>query len=156
MQHVYHPDDTLDGYHIVEHVADGAYAAVYRAVPVEKTDPVVLKIPHPFVLDRAASAARWRREVALTAQLDYPNIQRQLYADVPRSYPYLVLEYASRGSLGSWVRTKGPVPWQQALPWGVQLAEVLACGYGEKHEQCRHINDVLHDCPPRLLAKKGL
>jgi serine/threonine protein kinase len=133
MQHVYHQDDTLDGYHIVAHLADGAFAAAYRAVPLKTTNTsdVVLKIPHPFVLDRAALASRWRREVALTAELDHPNIQRQLHPGAARSYPYLVLEYASGGSVRTLLshpeQLKGQPggPQSDLYSWGIVMFELL-------------------------------
>jgi serine/threonine-protein kinase len=167
MQHVYHPYDTLDGYLIVEHLADGAFAAVYRAVPTKTADgpeavdgpdcDVALKIPHPFVLDRPALATRWRREVALTACLDHPNIQRQLHAGAPRSYPYLVLEYSSRGTVRSWLTREGPVPWQRALVWGTQLAEVLAYlhGLGIVHRDLKPDNLLLSNATDALDLKLG-
>src|ERR1700722_3117851 len=125
MRNVSGSRDAIDGYRIVDHLADGAFAAVYRAVPPDGEAPVVLKIPHPFVLERQALAARWRREVALTAPLDHPHLQRQLRVGAPRSQPYLVLEYAARGSLRSWLHDEGPVEWEQALVWAAQLAEAL-------------------------------
>ena len=147
MQHVYRAPDVIDGYRIVDHLADGAYAAVYRAVPADGESPVVLKFPHPFVLERQVLAARWRREATLTAQLDHPHIQRQLRAGAPRSRPYLVLEYAARGSLRSWLTDRGPVDWELALTWATQLAEVLGYlhGLGIVHRDLKPDNVLLTD-----------
>jgi eukaryotic-like serine/threonine-protein kinase len=159
MQHVYHPDDTLDGYHIVEHLADGAFAAVYRATRVETraADDVVLKIPHPFVLDRPALASHWRREVALTAGLHHPHIQRQLHPDAARSYPYLVLEYAGGGSVRTLLNRQGPVAWSQSLVWGTQLAEVLVYlhGLGIVHRDLKPDNLLLTDTRQLKLGDFG-
>ena len=63
----------LGKYRIDRRIADGRYAAVYKAFDTIAGIPVALKIPHaPFATKEAL--ADFRQEVRLTAKLDHPNI----------------------------------------------------------------------------------
>jgi serine/threonine-protein kinase len=117
----------VDHYELVEHLADGAQAEVHRAKDVLSGEEVVIKFPHARVLDRPALAARWRREAALTEVLYHPGVQCRVDVGERHHQPYVVLEYASGGSLRGWVSSTGPrLPIGQAVEWGRQLAQALA------------------------------
>jgi len=117
----------IDGYEIVEHVADGAQAEVYRARAVDSEAEVALRFPHARVLDHPVLAARWRRELHLMEALSHPHVQCRLDVGRPHSEPYVVVEYAGGGSLDRWISDgMAPLPVGQALIWGRQLAVALA------------------------------
>ncbi len=63
----------LGKYRIEKRLAEGGFAAVYRALDTIEGIPVALKIPHAHLLTKHAMDD-FRREVRLTARLDHPNI----------------------------------------------------------------------------------
>ena len=71
------PGGRIDQYQILEHLAEGAQANVYRARDLRSGEVVALKLPHARVLDNAVFVARWRREAQLTETLRHPNIERR-------------------------------------------------------------------------------
>ena len=71
------PGGRIDQYQILEHLAEGAQANVYRARDLRSGAVVALKLPHARVLDNAVFVARWRREAQLTETLRHPNIERR-------------------------------------------------------------------------------
>jgi serine/threonine-protein kinase len=123
----------VDHYELIEHLADGAQAEVHRAKDVRSGQEVVVKFPHPRVLEQPVLAARWRREAHLTEALAHPNLQCRLDVGERHSEPYVALEYAAGGSLDGWVPTDPAIsgsgtslPVGQAVVWGRQLALALA------------------------------
>jgi serine/threonine protein kinase len=125
------PGTRIDHYELVEHLADGAQAEVHRGVDLRSGDIVVLKFPHPHVLDQPGLVGRWRREVALTEALRHPGVQCRLDIGERHHEPYVVLDYASGGSLRGWVHPAGPhVPIAQAVEWGRELAAALSYLHG--------------------------
>jgi serine/threonine-protein kinase len=64
---------TLDKYRIERRLADGGFAAVFRAYDTIEGIPVALKVPHQaFITDEVLED--FRKEVRVTASLDHPNI----------------------------------------------------------------------------------
>jgi eukaryotic-like serine/threonine-protein kinase len=115
----------LDGYVVEEHLATGAEAEVYRASEVVTGAPVVLKVVHDSVVTQPILGARWRRETRLMNALDHERVQCLVDRGRRHSRPYLALEYVPGGSLRKWLSHHGPVPIEQAVTWGRQLAEAL-------------------------------
>jgi serine/threonine protein kinase len=63
----------LGKYRIDRRLAEGGFAAVYRAYDTIAGVPVALKLPHPRLMTKETLEA-FRKEVRLTARLDHPNI----------------------------------------------------------------------------------
>ena len=121
------PGDRLDHYEIGELLGEGAYAETYRATDVETGDTVVLKCPNPQLFAEPSLFNRYRREAEVARRLDHPGVQRSLDTGKHRTEPYLVLEYVEGEPLRRRLRRgEGPLPIDQAVDWGRQLAETLA------------------------------
>lgn len=63
----------LGKYKIEQRLADGGFAAVFRALDTIEGIRVALKVPHAKVLDESV-LRDFRKEVRLTARLEHPNI----------------------------------------------------------------------------------
>jgi serine/threonine-protein kinase len=123
----------IDDYELVEHLADGATAEMHRAIQISTGATVALKIPRRDALASPARVHQWRREAKLTAALDHPNINRRVDLDRYRSRPYLAFEYAGGGSLRHWLAAGEPLPVDQVVEWGRELAEALRCLHERRH-----------------------
>ena len=123
----YRPGDRVDGYEIVDSLGKGAYAETYKARDTGTGATVVLKSPDPMLFADPALFQRYRRETEISRRLDHPGVQRSVDLAENRSEPYLVLEYVDGQNLRHRLREyEGPVPVDQAVDWGRQLAETLA------------------------------
>src|SRR5205823_11062053 len=148
----------LDHYELVEHLADGAHAVVYRAVDLCCGLEVAVKFPLRGTRAEPARKARWRREMALLTMLDHPGILHRWYAHEHHD-TYVVLELAAGGDLRSWIRSApGGLPAGQAARWGRELADALAYLHGEGvvHGDVRPENVLVTDELTLKLAHFGL
>jgi serine/threonine-protein kinase len=143
----------VDHYELIEHLADGAEAEVHRARDLRTGLDVVVKFPHRRTLDHPELAARWRRELSITERLADPHLQCRLDTAERHSEPYAVLEYAERGSLDHLLLNDGPLPVEQVVIWGRQLAGALAYLHsrGVIHRDLKPANLLLTgDCDLKL------
>lgn len=126
------PGARVDRFEIIEELGEGAYAEIYKARDTDSGRMVVLKSPNPTLFADPAIFGRFKRESQIARSLDHPNVQRSFDLAENRTEPYLVLEYVD----GENLRTRlsefdGPVPVDQAVEWGRQLASVITYLHGQ-------------------------
>jgi serine/threonine protein kinase len=123
----FQPGQDVDRYRIVELLGAGAFAETYKAIDTRTGETVVLKMPDPGLFADPAVFNRYRREAAVTAKLDHPGVQRGVDTGEHRSEPYLALEYVEGEPLRARLHRHGrPLPVDQVIEWGRQLAAALA------------------------------
>ena len=139
----------VDHYELVAQLADSAQAEVHRARDLRTGGDVVLKFPLARTLDHPELAGRWRRELSLTEGLAHPHVQCRLDAGERHRQPYEVLEYAGKGALDRLLLEVGPLPIDQVVTWGRQLAQALAYlhGVGVVHRDLKPANLLLTEDP---------
>lgn len=120
------PHDRVDHYEILEALGEGASAQVYKAKDVLTGQTVVLKCPDPLLLADPGLFQRYQRELEIAQRLDHPGVQRSMDPGGTRTEQYLVLEYVDGGNLRQVLDGEGPVPVDQAVDWGRQLADAIA------------------------------
>src|SRR5579863_2562374 len=92
------PGTRLGVYRVEGVIGRGAMGTVYRAVHPELHRTVAIKVLDG-VASGVANESRFRREARAIAQLRHPNILTvHDYGEID-GRPYMVLEYAPRGSL---------------------------------------------------------
>ena len=111
-----------DRYQICALLAEGGMAEVYRALDTTSGGDVVLKIPNASTAGDLAAFNRYRREIDIAARLEHPGVQRLL--SEPNA-SFMVFEYIPGESLRSYLRAHGPLPVDEVLRIGIQLAETL-------------------------------
>jgi eukaryotic-like serine/threonine-protein kinase len=114
----------LGPYEVVGPLGAGGMGEVYRARDTRLDRTVAIKIlPAQFTAD-ALALQRFEREAKTISGLNHPNIC-VLY-DVGRQdgLEYLVMEYVDGETLAQRLE-KGPLPLDQVLKYGAQIAEAL-------------------------------
>jgi tRNA A-37 threonylcarbamoyl transferase component Bud32 len=122
-------------YEIIETLGRGGMGVVYRANDRTLKREVALKILRDDLRGEQRVLARFRREAETFARLDHPNIVHIHSVGVIEQIPFIAMEYIAGETLASRLRREGPLPWQEALRIGQQVAEAL---------QCAHMAQVVH------------
>ncbi|MEC3913921.1 protein kinase domain-containing protein [Nocardia sp. CDC160] len=132
-----------------EEIGRGGFGVVYRCAQRSLDRVVAVKVLSTEIDDDGRE--RFLREEHAMGRLSgHPNIVDILQVDVtPSGRPYIVMPYATRGSLEQVVRDNGPLSWADSLRVGVKLAGAI---------ETAHRAQVLHrDVKPAnvLLSRYG-
>ena len=114
----------LGHYRIVERLGEGGMGIVYRAHDLRLDRDVALKFLSGGIQDEI-SRKRLHHEAKLLAKLNHPNIATIYDFDSRDGIDFLVTEYIPGETL-SVKLASGPLPEQEVLRLGLQLAEGLA------------------------------
>ncbi|MCS7015397.1 MAG: protein kinase [Gemmatales bacterium] len=97
--HGYAENFFLGPYKILERIAKGRMAGVYRAVHVDSNQMVALKVLPPSSARDPTLLARFLREASIAQELVHPNIVRTFHAGEHNGLYYLVMEYLDGATL---------------------------------------------------------
>jgi len=89
----------LGKYRVVERIAKGGMATVYRGVDETTSREVAIKVLLPAYSHDDEFVRRFRREARATMDIDHRNIVHVYGAGEADGYHYLAMEYVSEGSL---------------------------------------------------------
>lgn len=132
----------IEGYSDLEQIARGGFGTVYRARQDRHNRVVALKVLAGEEFDER-SRHRFEREChAMGALSWHPNVAALHDSGItPGGVPYLAMEYLEGGSFGDRLRN-GPLPWQEAVAVGVQIAGALdvAHAHGTLHRDLKPEN----------------
>ena len=115
---------TIGHYQIISRLGKGGMGEVYRARDEKLGRDVAVKVlPKEFArdLDRIS---RFRREAKLLASLNHPNIAAIYGLEESAGTQFLVLELVEGDTLAD-QRKRGPIPLEDSLKLGMQIAEAL-------------------------------
>jgi serine/threonine protein kinase len=126
-------------YRLERLIASGSFGAVYECMHIELNRARAMKLLHPeFVNADPHGRFRLRREALTACSFDHPNLVR-IYdfgtnvvtvseAGSSRTYDelYIVMELSRGQNLRDFLKLSGPVPLEQCLAIGIQIAEGLA------------------------------
>jgi serine/threonine protein kinase len=114
-------------YLLLDRIASGATARVYRAEDLLLGRDVALKVLHPWFSDDEESVARFRREAACAARVQHPHVV-SVYDDGEwGDTHYIAMEYVDGPSLKSIIRDDGPLAPPRAIDLTLQLLSATAC-----------------------------
>ena len=122
-------------YKIIAELGSGGMAWVYLAQDLREGRRVAIKILYPQYSQDLAFLQRFMQEAKLAMSLSrnapqQPVVQVLDYGS-DRDTHYLVMEFVPGRDLGQILEERGPLPWQEALRIGRQVAQALA--YANQH-----------------------
>ena len=103
----------------------GSSYEAYVAFDEHTYGPVVVKVLRPQKTADASSLRGLRREVDTLSMVNHPVVARGLRAVVDGDRPHVVLEAIDGPRLSTLLRKHGPLPPQQYLPLGLEIASAL-------------------------------
>jgi len=137
-----------DRYELLDVIASGGMATVWRARDTRLDRLVAVKRPHPTpVADE--SAARMAREARAAASLSHPNLITMYDFGSDESGPYLVMELVDGPTL---MEESAEIDAAEAIDIGAQLADGLAVIHaaGIVHRDVKPGNVILSEQGPLL------
>ena len=139
----------LDRYRLIERIAAGGSAEVWRAHDEQLDRQVAVKRLHPHLFADGSSRARLAAEARAAARLSHPVIVGVYDVDATGDAPALVMELVDGESLAARIDRAGPLPAREAAALVADVADALY----HAHQQ-----GVIHrDVKPGnvLLARSG-
>jgi len=137
-----------DRYELLEVLASGGMATVWRARDTRLERLVALKRPHPAPSESKLHE-RMAREARAAAGVNHPNLVTMFDTGRDEGGPYLVMELVAGPTLASPGREIGP---SEAVAIGAQIADALAAVHeaGIVHRDVKPSNVILSERGPCL------
>ena len=134
-------------YELEELVGSGGMSSVYRAHDRMLERKVALKILHSRLGDDGEYVERFRREARAVAQLAHPNIVTVIDRGDDAGRQYIVFEYVEGDDLKQLIDKTGPLPIDQVVELGREIAAALAFAHerGIVHRDVKPQNVLLSD-----------
>jgi serine/threonine-protein kinase len=131
-------------------IGRGAMAEVYRALDLQTSAFVALKVLRHTAVEDAVSLARFAREAEVQAKLRHRNVAALLATGVTDKHePYLALELLRGKSLRSVLKGEGRIAARRAASYAFQALQGLAAVHeaGVLHRDLKPANIMLEPSP---------
>jgi eukaryotic-like serine/threonine-protein kinase len=142
----------LGHYQILEVLGAGGMGEVYQARDTRLQRTVAIKVLPRHLSERADLRQRFEREARALASLSHPHICPIHDIGKEDGIDFLVMEYLEGETLASRLK-KGSLPLEQALQYGVEIAQALneAHRHGVIHRDLKPGNIMLTKTGAKLL-----
>ncbi len=130
MQHI-EPGQTIDGYEIVERVASGGMASLWRARSARHDFPILLKVPF---LDPGADVSvivGYEVEEMILKRLTGPHVPRYAGSGDLSRVPYIAMEFVEGVNLAK-LAAEAPLPPAEVQRIGIDAAVALSSLHAQK------------------------
>ena len=152
------PAQAVGSYDLVEKIAEGGMATVYKARHQETGALAAVKIVPGHLAKNPVLLKRFEQEYAVAKTLDHANIIRALEFGQTGGCPYLVMEYVDGESLGKRLEREHHLPESEAIRIIAQVAQGLYRAHkkGLVHRDVKPDNVLLTSDGQVKLADLGL
>lgn len=139
------PGTYVGRYEVLEHIASGGMAEVYKANDPVLRRVVALKVLPDHLADNPTIVERFRREARNAAKLSHKNIVSVYEWGQHGTVSFLAMEYVEGIDLHDYICQKGHLDPQEAWVITVQTARALdhACRQGITHRDIKPSNLLL-------------
>jgi len=146
------PGSRLGPYQIVAPLGAGGMGEVYRALDTRLDRAVAIKILPEALAADPQFRERFDREARAISQLDHPHICALYDVGEHDGTAYLVMQHLDGETLAERLQ-QGPLLVEQALQFGIQIAEALARAHraGIIHRDLKPGNIMLTKSGAKLL-----
>jgi len=123
----YDVGQTIAGrYEVLARLGQGGMGATFHARDRESGRDVVVKIPSIALIGDPGTFSRYQRELEIGRRLEHPRVQNLVTSgQLSGGAPYMVLDYVAGRSFREYLAERAPLPIEEAVRIGVQLAETL-------------------------------
>ena len=142
----------LGGYEVSGVVGAGGMGVVLKALDKSLDRTVAIKVLAPHLATSGAARRRFAREAKAAAAVLHPNVIAIHSVSNDESLPYLVMPYLRGQSLQKRLDAEGPLPVQEVLRIGAQIAAGLAAAHaqGLVHRDIKPANILLEEGVERV------
>ena len=106
-------------------IGSGGMGAVFRAVDLELSRKVALKVLHPTIAADPSLAARFRNEARACAQLSHDNIARVFFSSEENGVHFIAYEYADGLTLKQLIDQRGVLTSEVTVNYAIQATLAL-------------------------------
>src|SRR5690606_6617334 len=122
----------IDTYRIEEVLGRGGMGVVYRATDISLEKVVALKVMNPVMAQDPHFLGRFKAEARALGRLQHPNIVNVFAFRHIGEHLFIVMEFVEGSDLTEYIRAKGSIPWQEALPLMKQALRAIDYAHNEK------------------------
>ena len=117
--------EKLGHFHLERFVGGGGMGAVYCATDSILGRRVAIKVLPSDRLGDAETVRRFENEAQSAARLNHENIARIFHFGDENGLKYIAFEYVEGTNIRDIVQQRGPLPLDEAISYGLQIAEAL-------------------------------
>lgn len=146
----------LGNYRLISLIGQGGFADVYLGEHIHLNTQAAIKVLQTHLA--GSNLEQFRDEARIIASLTHPNIVRVLDFGVEEGTPYLVMEYATDGTLRQRHPKGIPLSPSSILPYVRQASDALQYAHDKKfiHRDIKPENMLLGPANQLLLSDFGL
>ena len=151
-------DQILGSYRLLRVLGSGNFAEVYLGQHIHLGTPAAIKVLHTAKLNDPKERDSFLREARTIAELAHPNIVRVLDFNIDQNTPFLVMEYAPKGSLRTIHPDGSQLPLSTTLFYVSQVSAALQYAHEHKkvHRDVKPENILARDDGSVMLGDFGI
>ena len=115
----------LGPYKIDKVIGKGGMGTVYKAMHSKTNDIVAIKMISPSIGDQSRFRRRFQIEIDTLKRLKHPNIVDLIGYGEESGQLFYAMEYVDGESLHECLKKHGPLPWDEVLRVGIDIASAL-------------------------------